>query len=167
MAPVGGLGVGRRPEEGAIPPEAESDEVADFEPIKLARVLANEVGFPGESPDGTRNVYSVVFQLSEEPSARWGDYLVHFWDRPQVPYSQGHHRPGMVSVVGNRLILEETTIDEVEGFHLPVLKAAVRMANDAEARSVVEDHRRAERRRLEEAEHRRHVAEVAKRLPLE
>ena len=157
--------MGRRPEESASAPEVEAD--GSFEPIKLARVLTNEVGFPGESQDGSRNVYSVVFQLSEEPSARWGDYLVHFWDRPQVPYSHGHHRPGMTSVVGNKVILEETTIDEVEGFHLPVLKAAVRMANDAEARSVVEDQRRAERRRLEEAEHRRHVSEVAKRLPLD
>ncbi len=167
MAPVGGLGVGRRAEDSEAPEEGLSDVAPDFEPVRLARVLTNEVGFPGESNDGSRNVYTVVFQLSEEPSARWGDFFVHFWDRPQVAYSQSHHRPGMVSVVSNRLILEETTIDEVEGFHLPVIKAALRMANEAEGRAVVEDHRRTERRRLEEAEHRRHVAEVAKRLPLE
>ena len=166
MAPVGGLGVGRRSEDES-PADQLSDVAPVFEPVKLVRVLTNEVGFPGESPDGSRNVYTVVFQLSEEPSARWGDFFVHFWDRPQVAYAQSHHRPGMASVVANRLVLEETTIDEVEGYHLPVIKAAVRMANEAEGRAVVEDHRRAERRRLEEAEHRRHVAEVAKRLPLE
>jgi hypothetical protein len=160
------LGVGRRTEDEATA-EAVSEEAPAFEPVKLLRVLTNEVGFPGESTDGSRNVYTVVFQLSEEPSARWGDFFVHSWDHPQVAYSQSHHRPGMVSVVSNRLVLEETTIDEVEGYHLPVLKAAVHFANEAESRAVVEDHRRAERRRLEEAEHRRHVAEVAKRLPLE
>ena len=159
--------MGRRPEESEAPEGGLEQAHPEFEPVRLVRVVTNEVGFPGENADGSRGVYTVVFQLSHEPSARWGDYFVHFWDRPQVSYAHGKHRPGMASVVANRLMLEETTIDEVEGFHLPVLKAALRMANDAEARAVVEDHRRAERRRLQEAEHRRHVAEVAKRLPLE
>ena len=167
MAPVGGLGLGRKPEESDAPQGNVDGIHPDFEPVRLVRVVTNEVGFPSDNADGSRGVYTVVFQLSHEPSARWGDYLVHFWDRPQVSYAQGKHRPGMVNVVANRLMMEETTIDEVEGFHLPVLKAAVRMANEAEARALVEDHRRAERRRLEEAEHRRHIAEVSKRLPLE
>ncbi|MGH2684007.1 MAG: hypothetical protein ACRDJP_00880 [Actinomycetota bacterium] len=167
MAPVGGLGLGRKSDESEAPEKAVEGGHPDFEPVRLARVVTNEVGFPSDNSDGSRGVYTVVFQLSYEPSARWGDYLVHYWDRPQVAYAQGKHRPGMVSVVANRLMMEETTIDEVEGFHLPVLKAAVRMANEAEARALVEDHRRAERRQLVEAEHRRHIAEVAKRLPLE
>lgn len=167
MAPVGGLGVGRKPEESEAPEGSVEQVHPEFEPVRLVRVVTNEVGFPSENSDGTRGVYTVVFQLSHEPSARWGDYMVHFWDRPQVAYSQGKHRPGMVSVVANRLMMEETTIDEVEGFHLPVLKAAVRMANEAESRALDEDHRRFERRRLEEADHRRHISEVAKRLPLE
>ena len=167
MAPVGGLGLGRKPEESDVPAGSVEQTHPDFEPVKLVRVVTNEVGFPSDNSDGSRGVYTVVFQLSHEPSARWGDFLIHFWDRPQVAYAQGKHRPGMVNVVANRLMMEETTIDEVEGFHLPVLKAAVRMANEAEARAQVEDHRRTERRRLEEAEHRRHIAEVSKRLPLD
>lgn len=165
MAPVGGLGVGRRsgaPDASADP----ADGPVEFEPISLNKVLTNEVGFPGSNADGSRGVYSIVFKLSAVPSHRWADFFVHFWDRPQVSYASGRHRPGMASVVEDRVVLEETTIDEVEGYHLPVLKAAVRMANDAETRALAEDHRRAELRRQEEAEHRRHVAEVAERLSL-
>ena len=162
MAPVGGLGVGKRSEASGPP----APDGADFEPVVLQRVLTNEVGFPGDNSDGSRGVYSVVFQLSDEPSPRWCDFFVNFWDHPQVSYASGKHRPGMASVVDNRVVLEETTIDEVEGFHLPVLKAAVRMANDAEARARVQDQHRAEHRRQEEAAHRRHVAEVAERLSL-
>ena len=163
MAPVGGLGVGR------VSDQTDEPEVkgSQFEPIRMLRVLTSEVGFPGESQTDDRGVYTVVFQLSEEPSARWGDFFVQFWDRPEVAYAHGKHRPGMASVIGNRLIIEETTIDEVEGFHLPVLKAAIRGANEAEAKARLEDERRAERRRLQEADHRRHVSEVAERLPLE
>jgi len=40
------------------------------------------------------------------------------------------HRPGIARVTGERIILDGTTIDEVQKYHLDTLQLAVRVANE-------------------------------------
>jgi hypothetical protein len=74
------------------------------------------------------------------------------------------HRPGIARVEGDRVILDGTTIEEVERYHLDTLKLAV-----SEANRLLEEEKRTNARRASASEsrrqrHREHVAEVARRL---
>jgi len=74
------------------------------------------------------------------------------------------HRPGIASVRGDKIILDGTTVQEVEQYHRETLVLALNEANrqflelDAKRRQAEE----AERLRIEE--HKKHVSEAAKRL---
>ena len=74
------------------------------------------------------------------------------------------HRPGIASVYGNKVILDGTTIEEVEKYHKDTLKLAVGVANTKW--SEIQDHKR---RKLEEEkkqrdEHRKNLDEISKRI---
>jgi hypothetical protein len=74
------------------------------------------------------------------------------------------HRPGIARVVGDRIILDGTTIEEVKRFHLETLKLAVNEAN----RLVKEDEKKSRHRAVaverKRVQHRQHVLAVAKEL---
>ncbi len=77
------------------------------------------------------------------------------------------HRPGIARVEGDHIVLDGTTIEEVEKYHLDTLKLAVNRANELTQEWF--------RRRADTAgsaasmqeKHRRHVDEIAKRLKFE
>ena len=74
------------------------------------------------------------------------------------------HRPGIASVVGDRIVLDGTTIEELERYHLKTLKLVIGQLNVALAA-----HREREQVRLDaegqaRAEHEREVADAAARL---
>jgi DNA transposition AAA+ family ATPase len=74
------------------------------------------------------------------------------------------HRPGIASVRGDRIVLDGTTVEEVERYHRNTLILALIEANkrvtdlDAKRRRAEED----DRRRLEE--HNKIVSDAAARL---
>ncbi len=57
------------------------------------------------------------------------------------------HRPGIASVQGDRIVLDGTTIDELERYHLKTLKLVVRQLNERTGQYV-----RTERERVEAAQ---------------
>lgn len=74
------------------------------------------------------------------------------------------HRPGIASIQGDRIILDGTTIEELERYHLTTLKLVVAHLNERTSQ-----HQEAERARLEAKdraaiEHERVVQETAERL---
>ena len=74
------------------------------------------------------------------------------------------HRPGIASVVGDRIILDGTTMEELERYHLATLKLAVAAAN-ADRRQSAEQDESARRRAQEAAEaHRTTNADIASRM---
>jgi TIR domain len=98
-----------------------------FEPLRITGVVIDEVGTP--RGDGTRGsaLYVVPFQLSRQPPLGWSDIFVACWDHP--PRFTSMHRPGIASVQGYRIILDGTTVQEVEGYHRETLILAVNEAN--------------------------------------
>lgn len=135
---------------------------ATDEPIRILGVIVDEVGEP--RLDGTRGsgLYRVPFQLSRTPSPEWARLFEQTWDHP--PRYSTMHRPGIVSVQGGRLILERTTMDEIERTHRETLKLVLQKVNDEiAAREQAElSHEKQERHRREE--HQRSVQEAAERL---
>jgi hypothetical protein len=132
------------------------------EPIELVRVIVDEVGEPRHDASPGSALYSVPFQLSATPSARWVGLFLKSWDLP--PRFTSMHRPGIARVIKDRIILNGTTIEEVERFHLDTLKLAVEEANKLD-----EEHERRSRQQSsalqqKRDQHKKHVAEVASRL---
>lgn len=74
------------------------------------------------------------------------------------------HRPGIARVEGDRIILDGTTIEEVERYHLKTLKLAVERANELTAQWWRSREQRGKTLNDQQDEHRHHVKEVAKRL---
>ena len=132
------------------------------EPIKIVRLIAEEVSTP--RLDGTPGsaLYRIPFELSTAPPAGWTTAFVEAWNHPQSYTTR--HRPGIASVVGRKIILDGTTVEEVESHHKETLKAAVSQANlqveqaqQAAARRLAETERR-------EVEHRKQVADAAAKV---
>lgn len=136
-----------------------SKAVASFEPLRILELIADEVGTP--SNDGTRGsaLYSVPFRLSARPSSLWISLFLEAWAHPSVYTSM--HRSDIAAVSGDRIILDGTTLSEVEQYHKATLKLAVQTANDetagAQARQLQAES--LERERIEQ--HRRNVQDAA------
>lgn len=101
------------------------------EPIRILGILTDEVSVP--RLDGTRGsgLYKIPFQLSGNPSKRWSDYFVEAWNRP--PSFSTMHRPGIASVIGSKVILNGTTIEEVRDYHRETLVLCIDVANQKES----------------------------------
>ena len=114
--------------------------------------------------DGTRGsaLYTVPFRLSSRPSAVWSKLFIEAWNHPQSFTTM--HRPGIASVQGDRVVLNGTTLEEVETYHLPVLKAAVATANEGEHAHEEEAAARKARSERETEDFRKHVDEAVDRI---
>ena len=135
------------------------------EPIKLIGVIVDEVGEPRNDRSPGCAFYIVPFRLSRTPSPAWVQFFLRAWERP--PRFTSMHRPGIARVVGDRVILDGTTIEEVERFHSETLKLAVDQANRSEEEFEAKSKQRANALLQKRDEHQRHVVEVASRLKFE
>ncbi|HEX7424849.1 MAG TPA: toll/interleukin-1 receptor domain-containing protein [Terriglobales bacterium] len=132
------------------------------EPLRILGVVVDEVTEP--CLDGTPGsaLYRVPLRLSHRPSSLWSELFLQTWNSP--PRYTSMHRPGIATVTGDKIILDGTTIEEVERYHRDTLILCVAEANNAEEKVL-------ERRRGEEAlrkqrseEHRSKVENESRRL---
>jgi hypothetical protein len=130
--------------------------------IAILEVDIEGVGQPLN--DGTRGsaLYRVPVKLSATPSKRWAAIAVETWNHP--PSYSTMHRPGIASVIGDRFILDGTTVEEVESHHAKTLKLVVQRANEL-TREAEEQERIEEDRHEEDAKaHAENVETIAKRI---
>jgi hypothetical protein len=135
---------------------------SEDEPIRVLRVITEEVSFPKN--DGTHGsaLYSVPFELSRYPSASWRQLFVQSWNSP--PRWTTLHRPGIASVSGRKIILNGTTIDEVERTHKETLLLAVGEANKKEQEYQRRVAMEEKRKTAEKKQHLQNVEDTAKRI---
>lgn len=138
--------------------------MADTAPLSLVEVVPEEVGTPRNDGTPGSALYAVPLRLNRHPTGDEAALLRETWDRP--PSFTAMHRPGILRVSGDRLVLAETTIEEVERYHAATLKVVLEEVNRRSATVRGErteaEHRAAE----EEARHRANVAELARRIDL-
>jgi len=165
LAPADPLPPRRRPPRSAPlqPKIPRADETySPTTEVKMTGIDTNAMTSPRHDGTPGSALYSVPITLSATPDRTWGDLFVHHWDRPSSWTTM--HRPGIASVQGNRIILDGTTIDEIEKYHLTTLKLAVSAANDERshmaAREWAQEQERAKVRRDQE----RAASEIASRL---
>jgi hypothetical protein len=136
------------------PKQQQSDAPSE---IRIEGVIADQVTTP--RMDGTPGsaLYRVPFKLSRRPDREWSDLLVNNWNHPSSYTSM--HRPGIASVIGETIVLDGTTLDEVKRYHRDTLKLVLaetnRQYNELKARRVAAEEQ--ERTRIEA-----HRASIAK-----
>ncbi|TAK12897.1 MAG: TIR domain-containing protein [Anaerolineae bacterium] len=125
--PVGALTkIGRHP---LAENEGQKTEIpTSVEPIQITGIIANQVGVP--TNDGTRGsaLYRIPFRLTQRPSREWVDLFVKNWNHP--PKFTTMHRPGIATVIGDTIVLDGTTIEEVRDYHRDTLVLAIQKTNE-------------------------------------
>lgn len=134
----------------------------DNGPIRITGVLADQVNSPRN--DGTRGsaLYTVPFQLSRRPSRKWAELFVQNWDHP--PRFTNMHRRGIARVSGDKVMLNGTTIEEAERYHLATLRLVVDKTNEEAAKWEEAERARLDKQRGDQLAHRQNVDEISKRL---
>ncbi len=116
--------------------------------IKLQEVITEEVTQPRNDGTPGSALYRVPIRLNKRPSALWGNIFVATWDRP--PQYTSSHRPGIASVIGDKILLDGTTLDEIKTTHKETLKLCVEVANEKEEKEIAKS-KAIETKRAEEA----------------
>lgn len=134
----------------------------NFEPITITSIIEKDVSRPLNEGTPGSVLYRIPFQLSQPAPAEWAEFFSAAWDHP--PSWTSSHRPGISSVMRDRVWLNGTTLEEVERTHKATLQLALGEANEKYA-NLLRNKRVAEERLNREAEaHERHVSEAAKRI---
>ena len=162
--PVGSSELERGATPGCAPT---SPRVPDsgLEPIRFKGVIVDQVGSPRDDGTPGSALYRVPFRLSRRPPKEWAELFVRFWDHP--PRYTTMHRPGIASVVGDKVVLDGTTVEEVERYHRDTLVLAAQEANREYVESMKRRRAAEERDRKSELDHRRQVEDISKRIGFE
>lgn len=130
--------------------------------IKIKGILVDEVTEPRN--DGTLGsaLYRIPFNLDQTPSAVWVRLFIDAWDRPSRFTLM--HRPGIASVRGNKIILDGTTIEEVEKYHKDTLKLAVQTANQKLSEILLKRKELAEQKAKQSEQHRKNIDDINERI---
>ena len=153
--------IGNRPSTATKPVDPSSGQrtVSAFEPIKIKGVIIDQIGVP--RGDGTRGsaLYRVPFLLSRRPPSEWAQMFVQCWDHP--PSFTSMHRPGIATVEGDVVVLDGTTVEEVNQHHRDTLILAAEETNRKyiEYLKLVEQQTEREEKRV--ADHKRTTGEIA------
>ena len=94
-----------------------------FEDIKITGIIMDEIGEPRNDGTPGSALYSIPFSLSQTPGREWSRLFVRNWDNP--PSYTMMHRPRIARVNGATVVLNGTTIEEVEKYHKKTLQLAV------------------------------------------
>jgi hypothetical protein len=140
---------------GSAPPSA-------FDPLRVTGVIVDDIGTP--RGDGIRGgaLYTVPFRLSRRPPSEWVRFFIEAWNHP--PRFTLMHRPGIASVHGDKVVLDGTTVEEVERYHRDTLILAADQAN-RQYQELEADRRTQEQQERERIEaHRKSVADAASRI---
>ena len=137
----------------------QTKESSPNDPIGIVGVIVDEVTEP--TMDGTPGsaLYTVPFRLSRRPSSLWSDLFVRTWNLP--PRFTSMHRPGIASVIGSKILLDGTTIEEVQRYHKKTLTLCVNVANEEEAGIFEHKRQKEEQQRQHTERHKKAVRNIA------
>ena len=146
----------------STPATVTSSAPVEDKAIRILGIVEEGVGRPRN--DGTRGsaLYRIPLRLSRQPSPTWAKHFVETWDRP--PRFTNMQRPGIASVSGDTIILDGTTIEELERHHVETLRLVLDKVNRDLAANEEQERARTEREELERREHDENVRKLASRL---
>ncbi|HVF03858.1 MAG TPA: hypothetical protein VNA20_03380 [Frankiaceae bacterium] len=136
--------------------------MTEVEPLKIIGVVTDRVGSPRDDGSSGSALYGVPIRLNRPPTSDEARLLPVTWDSP--PQWTSMHRPGILTVEGDCLVLTRTTLEEIERYHAKTLALVVDNVNAAAAETRSRQAADEERAAQAEAAHRSHVSEVAARI---
>lgn len=142
--------------------ETKSEPVPKDEPIKIKGIVIDEITQPTNDGTAGSGLYKIPFELNRTPSYEWRELFINAWNRP--PRWTSMHRPGIATAYGNQVILNGTTIEEVEKYHKDTLKLAVEVANNQLEEINKRKQQQAERERIEREKHRKNIDDISNRI---
>ena len=144
------------------PAPASSGAEKGFEPIRILGIVEEGVGKPRSDGSPGSALYRIPLRLSRRPSPAWAKHFVETWNRP--PRFSTMHRPGIASLSGDSIILDGTTMDELERYHLETLRHVLAKVNVDVAAHERQELVRGEREAEAKRQHDESVKEIANRL---
>jgi len=139
--------------------------VIDTGPIRITGIVIDQIGLPrGTSGPGSA-LYRIPFRLSNSPPHDWVQFFIQAWDHP--PRFTTMHRPGIASVMGDKIILNGTTIEEVERYHRDTLILAIAVANERFQSHEAQRKAKAQRERQQIEARKKAIEDAAKRIKFE
>ncbi|WP_424002515.1 toll/interleukin-1 receptor domain-containing protein [Maribacter sp. IgM3_T14_3] len=142
--------------------ESKSEPVPKDEPIKIKGIVIDEITQPTNDGTAGSGLYKIPFELNKTPSYEWRELFINAWNRP--PSWSSMHRPGIATAYGNQVILNGTTIEEVEKYHKDTLKLAVDVANKQLEQINIRKQQQAERERIDRENHRKNIDDISNRI---
>jgi hypothetical protein len=151
-----------KPVAARAPTASGNNGTSELDDIRITRVIVEDVTEPRNDGSPGSALYAVPFALSRRPQAEWAQLFVSIWDHP--PRWSTMHRPGIARVSGATVVLDGTTIDEVEMVHRDTLQLVLDESNRRfrERREQQEQQRAHEQ--AEREEHQRRVDETSRRV---
>jgi hypothetical protein len=141
---------------------AASSERVDDESIRLVGIVEEGVGRPRNDGTPGSALYRIPLRLSRTPSSTWARHFVETWNHP--PRFTTMHRPGIASVSGDAIVLNGTTMEELERYHVETLRHVLDKVNRDVAQYEAQERAVAEREAQQHREHEESVRKVASRL---
>lgn len=141
-------------------PIGQTKEAQD--PIKIKGIIVDAVTTPRNDGTPGSALYKVPFQLSARPNHEWARLFAETWNHP--PRFTNMHRPGIARVESDRVILDGTTIEEVEKYHRDTLTIVLERVNEIISRLEAERKRQSAAQDKELQAHKDNVQDVGKRL---
>jgi len=142
---------------------SEKNEIINsFDPIKIINIIYDDITEPINN--GTRGsaLYSIPFKLSRFPTSYWIEYFIKTWKNP--PRFTPMHRKGIAKVIGDTIVLDGTTIEEVKKYHLETLNLSIERAN-VECQKLEKNNQEKEAYRLRKTQsHKENVRKIARDL---
>lgn len=159
------FGVKKKPKLGQVPREIKKSPLLPInqnenKDIEILGIITDEVTVP--KMDGSRGsaLYKIPFRLNKFPSQLWGELFIRNWNSP--PRFTTMHRSGIARVIGDEIILDGTTIEEVRDYHHETLKLCVEKSNLEEKTLLLKASQRKEREAERIKTHNESIQELAK-----
>ncbi len=134
----------------------------EFQPIEILGIVEEGVGRPRSDGSAGSALYRIPLRLSRRPSDVWSALFVQTWNRP--PHYTTMHRPGIASVSGDTVILDGTTMAELERYHVETLRHVLDKVNKEVAEHEEKERARTERGAEARSQHDQSVREIADRI---
>ena len=135
---------------------------AEVAPVKIEGVILDEVGSPPNDGTPGSALYAVPFKLNRTPTPEWAEFFVHAWDNPKTWTTM--HRFGTARVLGDRIVLKKTTLEEVKAYHRESLILAVDTANQMVIEAAAQRKKAADDSEKKEQTRREHIRKLGEDL---
>lgn len=158
-----------KPKLGEIPERfkgrTSSKDDMNIQDIKIEGIITNEVTVPRMDGTAGSALYKIPFRLNRKPSEIWNQLFLRAWSSP--PEFTTMHRPGIAEVIGDKIILDGTTIEEVQDYHRKTLILCVDKANSEEREILARNKLIKEREEARKQEHYDKIRSLSNQIPFD